>query len=645
MNQPFMFGSGAVAPQAPQAQSGFVTNAEELLTPKLTTIGADEIFAPLPPANYICQELDICPGAPTLLAGYGYSGKTTAAMALVLEVALYDKSIRGAQARGGALGAVLSPPKVWGHAPILRGGRVLQLDFEMGNRPVREKYQRLLRGHPSGATVDDLRGLLEAVILPTVYLDQPETEAVLSKMCEGVTLCLIDSLRACAPSVEENSSDVRRVLDMLTRISEATGCVFVVIHHSRKANQANGSAAAAQSLRGSSAIYDACASVLVFTGEKNKPSRVQHEKARNRGICTDDFFIAIEDVQIGNDARAGLRVTVPRQQGIDAGVPEGWNDAESETHAKMIALLATKNIENKSSLVAQVPGNKQKKHDLASKLFEESVISHTKPIELADTAKSKIAETLDAVLERFAGSISLRQLQQIQGWEFLRTIRAVDGGASIADLRRWLAREGLDIYVRAAVDAGVKAGKLTVYNDHAKLVGWAELPDTKFGLGGVPGGSQQVPGSGTNQVPGSPPLRGGTGIGVVGETHQVPLPGNSAAHPPSSAFAQPPLDFSQLSLPGNGAIPYVQAPLDFSQMPPPSLPEEQAPAESRASARDPEHPPQQACRDDAAVKPLARPKGRSMGKKLPRGGAKKPPASVKTQTQKQRKPKKEKKEC
>ncbi len=643
MNQPFMFGSGAVAPQAPQAQSGFVTNAEELLTPKLTTIGADEIFAPMPPANYICSDLDICPGAPTLIAGYGYSGKTTAAMSLALDVALYLYMIR----KLGAISAVLNPPKMWEHFPLLRGGRVLHLDYEMGRRLVCEKYQRLLRGHSSGATVDDLRGLLEAMILPVFYLDQPETEAVLSKMCEGVTLCLIDSLRACAPNVEENSSDVRRVLDMLTRISEATGCVFLVIHHARKANQANGSVAAAQSLRGSSSIYDACASVLVFTGEKNKPSRVQHEKARNRGICADDFSISIEDVQVGRDARAGLRVAVPKESTVDACVPDGWKDVDSDIKSRMLELLAAKAIESKTSLVAQVPGNKQTKFALAAQLYEDKVVFGKLPMKLTDTAKSKIAETLDAVLERLTGSISLRQLQQMQGWEFLRTIRAVDGGASTADLRRWLARDGLDIYVRAAVDAGQKAGKLTVRNDHAKLVGWAELPDSKFGFGEVPGGSPQVPMAGTNQVPGSPPYRGGTGIGVVGETHQVPFPGNLP--PPPTPFSQPPLDFSQpqFFLPRSAPGPYAQPPLDFSQVPPPALPEEPAAAKSEAPAPDPaEHPPQQAGPDAATVEPFRRTSGRRpRSDKSRRGGVKKPPTSGKTENRQQRKAKKEKKEC
>lgn len=520
-----------------------IENAEDLLTPRLVTIGADEIFAPLPPANYICQELDICPGAPTMVAGYGYSGKTTASMSLALEVALHDRVVRAEQARSGPLGVIFAPPKAWGHASILRGGRVLHLDYEMGNRLVREKYQRLLRGHPSGATVDDLRGLLEAVILPTVYLDQPETEAVLAKMCEGVVLCLIDSLRACAPSVEENSSDVRRVLDMLTRISEATGCVFLVVHHSRKTNEANGKSAA-QSLRGSSAIYDACASVLVFTGEKNMPSKVQHEKARNRGICADDFSIAIQDVKVGADERGGLRVVVAKEPTVDACVPDGWNDAESELTAKMMALLLSKDIESKTSLVAQVPGNKQTKFALAAQLYENKIIFGKLPIRVTETAKNKTEETLGRVLDQFSRSISLRQLQQMQGWEHLRTVRPVDGGASISSLRRWLARDGLDIYVRAAVDKGGREGKLSVNGDNAKLVGWAELPDAKFGLCGVPVGSMEVPVVGTNQVPSSPPLRGGTGIGVVPETHQVPLPGNLAAPPPSAPFAQPPLDLS-----------------------------------------------------------------------------------------------------
>lgn len=119
---------------------------------------------------------------------------------------------------------------------------------------------------------------------------------------------LIDSLRAAAPTTDENSSDARRPLDMLTRVSERTAAAFIVIHHARKPNatQAGG---AKMAVRGSGALYDACGSVVVFEAEKGKPTRVTHEKARTSGILTEDFELEISDVPDGANPRAGLLVT------------------------------------------------------------------------------------------------------------------------------------------------------------------------------------------------------------------------------------------------------------------------------------------------------------------------------------------------
>lgn len=245
------------------------------------------IFGPLEPIRYLVSALDICPGAPALFAGYGYSGKTIAAQAMALAIAAGEP--------------------VW-KSFASRQGKVIHVDFEQGGRLSRERYQRLALGMDLGPS--DLGDRLALVPLPRIYLDgKPErVEAHLVERFTGFDLAIIDSLKASSPGVDENDSSVRRVLDAMTRASETTKCAILVIHHARKPSL-NTAGGAKMAIRGSGAIFDACGSVLVFEAEKGEPTRVSHEKARVSGRLVDDFELSLLDVELGNDPRAGVLVS------------------------------------------------------------------------------------------------------------------------------------------------------------------------------------------------------------------------------------------------------------------------------------------------------------------------------------------------
>jgi hypothetical protein len=269
-------------------------------TGPIRILGVADIFAPLPPVPWLVQALGLAPGAPTMIAGYGFSAKTMAAQSLAVAIAL-------------------GKPDVWGF-PVSGGPRsVLHLDYEQGERLTRDRYQRLVRGF--GATPADLGDRLGFASLPQFYLDNPDAEAILTGLCAGKALLIVDSLRAAAPSVEENSSDARKTLDMLTRVSEATECAVLVLHHARKPSESQ-SGGAKMAIRGSGAHFDACSSVLVFVGEKGQPTKVSHEKERISGILTDDFSLTVEDVE-GNGVRV-VRVTPgsgpPREDPLKAAI-------------------------------------------------------------------------------------------------------------------------------------------------------------------------------------------------------------------------------------------------------------------------------------------------------------------------------------
>jgi hypothetical protein len=203
---------------------------------------------------------------------------------------------------------------------------VLHLDYEQGARLTSERYQRLARA--LGIAREELRGRLEVAVHPGLYTDDRDAEDRLLRELDGVDLVLIDAYAPSAPTVDENSSESRKPLDMLARVSEKTGAVAVVIHHARKPSkeQVGG---ARTSIRGSSALFDASGSVFVFSGEeKNGPIVVSHEKCRARGVLAPDFSLLVEDVEVDGDPRAGLRVRVVQRSVQSSG--EDAVDADAD---------------------------------------------------------------------------------------------------------------------------------------------------------------------------------------------------------------------------------------------------------------------------------------------------------------------------
>jgi len=248
-------------------------------------MGVPEIFGELEPINYLTEALDICPGAPTMIAGYGFGGKTMLTQSMALSVA-----------SGG---------NVWDEYPLVKQGKVLHVDYEQGARLTRARYQRLSAG--MSLKPADLGDNLTLVSMPQFYADAQDAEAFLLKASAGYTMAIIDSFRACSPTVDENDSEARLVLDKLTRVSEKTGCCFVVIHHAKK-KQNDRQADPIMDIRGSGALFDACASVFALTGGQGEQKVLHHLKSRNRGTTNAAANISIFDVAVDDDPRAGVAV-------------------------------------------------------------------------------------------------------------------------------------------------------------------------------------------------------------------------------------------------------------------------------------------------------------------------------------------------
>tara|TARA_R110000868_G_scaffold93573_4_gene258798 strand:+ start:552 stop:1184 length:633 start_codon:yes stop_codon:yes gene_type:complete len=120
----------------------------------------------------------------------------------------------------------------------------------------------------------------------------------LSAVLDGCAMALFDSFRAAIPGVDENSSEVRRYLDVLLEVTERTGCVMLVIHHLGKSSaDPRQQRDPVQMLRGSSGINDALdTSWAVIAGAQSL--RVTQGKV-SRGAKQADLSVRIVDQDDG----------------------------------------------------------------------------------------------------------------------------------------------------------------------------------------------------------------------------------------------------------------------------------------------------------------------------------------------------------
>jgi hypothetical protein len=219
---------------------------------------------------------------------------------------------------------------------------VLHVDLEQGDRLTRRRYQKLARA--MGIDLASLGDELAVAAMPQLALSMSD-EATWRGLMTGRDLVIIDSLRAATPGADENASDIRAALDRLGTLSDVTGCRPLVIHHARKPSDEAGGRYA---IRGSSAIYDACDSVYLFSAAKGEPVLVEHAKARSHGELVENFAFSIEDVAEGDDSRAGLRVSVHGAELV--------MDRRAEVAAAASAVRTRQDAEKMRKLIAATPG-------------------------------------------------------------------------------------------------------------------------------------------------------------------------------------------------------------------------------------------------------------------------------------------------
>lgn len=298
--------------------------------PRFVAVNAVEIARPLPPVPFIVPDLGFArSSAPNCIGGYGYSRKT---------LALQDAAL-----------SIAAGAPVWGRFACAQAN-VVHVDYEQGDYLTHQRYQRL--AHARGIDLAGLGDRLRFVTSPGAYLDSEGIEDDLVRLIEEsqAGFVIVDSLKAATPTLEENSSAIRIPLDILLRVSTRTGACVTVIHHARKPSR-DDTGGAKTILRGSSAIFDACSSVLTFTSETGEPTEVQHPKNRWTGKSLDPFYLDSEDTDGGQGLRVYIREDMSREE------PPWMLDLRQ----KFLSVVMTRPGIKRTELLRAVAGNMARK--------------------------------------------------------------------------------------------------------------------------------------------------------------------------------------------------------------------------------------------------------------------------------------------
>jgi hypothetical protein len=108
-------------------------------------------------------------------------------------------------------------------------------------------------------------------------VDHQKTIDAVCRQCDSIDLLIVDSVRACAAGVEENTNAASLPLDIAIAASEKTGCCILFLDHAGKPKEG---AERVDLQRGHSSKLDACQTLLALSAAKGKPTLVTCERSQ-----------------------------------------------------------------------------------------------------------------------------------------------------------------------------------------------------------------------------------------------------------------------------------------------------------------------------------------------------------------------------
>lgn len=223
-------------------------SAVENTKPRYTLHWADEALGDIPPIDWVVDEL-FARGSVSLIVGAPATKKTYSMLDCGVCVAMGDPWL----------------------GKLTQQGTVLVIDEESGDRRLKRRLKRLLRGHELGLGVPIAHTSLEMFNLLSSPADYGYIDGLMEQLKPA--LVIIDALADVMPGGDENSvKDTHPVFQKLRALAERHNCAVAVIHHATKQG----------GYRGSSAIAGAVDLMLMVESEKGQTSIVfKTEKSRD----------------------------------------------------------------------------------------------------------------------------------------------------------------------------------------------------------------------------------------------------------------------------------------------------------------------------------------------------------------------------
>lgn len=298
------------------------------------------------PIPWVIEGL-VSAGEPTIIVGGAGSGKTSAMVSLALSVA--------------------TGRDVWDRFRVARPGPVVHVDYEQG-KTLRRTYRAFAAGMGTDATELVREGKLRIAPLPREQLlDANVTDKHLSAvgrelvaLTRGATLCIINSLTASTNKVNENDAKIAAVFNLLSRITEITGCAFVVLHHT---------GVNAARLRGSTAIDGAVQTVFQIAHRKGDSHTVwTHTKDRPAGGQLDPFQL----VWSGPGDVQTLHVEEPREERVEPALER----PEDRMQRAILFVMTNKGLSMKQRILECVRGKMTAKRSVWDDMLVRGLIEH-----------------------------------------------------------------------------------------------------------------------------------------------------------------------------------------------------------------------------------------------------------------------------
>jgi hypothetical protein len=300
------------------------------------------IWAPLPPPDWLMEGL-LIRGSLSMIVAYGSSLKTWLGVDACLAAAL------GQQWLGVACGQ----------------GSSCFIDFESGDYELRRRLQRLAKGRGWDGKAP-IPGFTFTSMPLWCLADEAFFQAI-EPLAKQFRFIAIDSLSAGSGGMDEKDARFAHPLNRLKALAARTGCVILIIHHTRKSS-AEGKGDEREGVRGNSGIFNAVDSCFSITRSDDRIMVLRQIKMRG-GVAAEALSIAIEDALDGTVLRTGEVMEEPE--------PETGVSLKQAKGALIQLIGRERDLKSKNNVFRRMHGRRKTVMDALEETMEEGlIVSH-----------------------------------------------------------------------------------------------------------------------------------------------------------------------------------------------------------------------------------------------------------------------------